>query len=490
MAAVGIGEQSKSEEARLFWDKGSFVDESLEKQIVATMINLDGYFDLGMGELQQDIFTITGNALWADIYRVLGELWEKGQKPSQDSVYTLLDPKVKEEFQSSWRYDIGGNTELLYGEEVFVLGIDRLKELAACRRLYSAMMNSAQLAKKGKLKNALFVAQDELFAIETGKKDVPKIISPDQHADKMFELLIDRKEKKNNGGIYTRFKRLNQSVNGGFGRGDLIIVAAPTGKGKTALALNLVESFAMTQKQVTLYINTEMSDEQIASRWMTIAAKDPAVTHKKVAMGTLSEVEEKSVWNALEKMKHSEFYSVTEPDLTMTKLESIIRRFKSQKDLRVAVVDYVGRMDTQDKKLQEWQVMSQITKRLKTIAQIQDITVIMLAQLNHEGFLKGAKNMEDECDLLLRLEYPVSGTKDGEKKIAKLEAVDANMEIVIQKNRNGPTGAIPAEFIGERMTFEERGLNLDGGNQIQPGSNQASKAQGKDRQMGFDFKDE
>jgi len=256
-------------------------------------------------------------------------------------------------------------------------------------------------------------------------------------------------EKKSNGGIKTGYKKLNYAMNGGFLPEQLIILAAKTGKGKTAFALNLMRDIAITQKKEALYINTEMGAEQIDCRFMSILNADEKTdfTHSDIASGNITESQSIKITQSLDRMYNSGFYSATVPDLTIQTLVSLARRFKAQKDLKVLVVDYVGRMDTQDQKLKEYQVLKNIAKRLKTLAQELKITVIMLAQITDEDKLEGAKAMKNECDLLGYLREMTGG------ELERHGANGFNYFLAIEKNRDGQAIKVPLKFIGEQMTF-------------------------------------
>jgi replicative DNA helicase len=169
------------------------------------------------------------------------------------------------------------------------------------------------------------------------------------------------------------------------------------------------------------------------------------IFHSKIASGKLDDKEVSQVMKAFDVMNNSGFYSVTEPALTMQKLVSICRRYASQKKCRVIVVDYIGRMDTLDAKLQEWQVLKTAAKRLKTLAQELKATVIMLAQVNDDEKLEGARAMKNECDLYgyLRPLYA--------DELATL--AEFNYCLSIEKNRSGPTRKIPLKFYSEILTF-------------------------------------
>ena len=290
--------------------------------------------------------------------------------------------------------------------------------------------------------------QDNIYSIEVEKEDV-KIVTPSERATSIMTTISERMEKKSSGGMKTSYAKLNKAINGGFQTSELIILAAETGKGKTAMAMNIARDVSIVQKFPTLYINTEMNEEQWDTRLATILTKDYAdITYGKIATGDLLPSQFNTIVDYLTVMNNSEFYSVTMPDLDIDSVISVTNRFKAQKDIKVLVVDYVGRMKTTDKKLQEHQVMKDIAKKLKTLAQKLGITVILLAQLNGDEKLEGAKAMKNEADLFFYLQEMNEANKAEYRGNG-----DYNYYMVIDKNRNGPKGKLLLKFTGEKMLF-------------------------------------
>jgi replicative DNA helicase len=159
-------------------------------------------------------------------------------------------------------------------------------------------------------------------------------------------------------GLPTGFNDLNK-VTLGYKPGDLIILGAQTGHGKTSFALHTADAIAVKNKKNMLYLNTEMSREQIALRWGSILS---GIEHDRVRSGELNESELSRILNGFSQLRDSGFYSYPCPNLTPEKTVSIARKFKAQKNIDMMIIDYVGRMDKQDPRYQEWQILEQIVK--------------------------------------------------------------------------------------------------------------------------------
>ncbi|EAX47540.1 DnaB domain protein helicase, C-terminal domain protein [Thermosinus carboxydivorans Nor1] len=415
------------------------VDLELEAQVLAAMLNDNECLDSGMALVKKEYFA---EPFHRTVFDHVQAMYSAGKHIDAITVYEEIKDIAKGR-GVSWMT----LKDAFFSSATFEYCVNKLADLYRARRLADlAQKTLKRIQQKDEPEDILKDVEGELYAITMQTSEI-KILTPQDHARRMFETLSKRLEKRSNGGICTSYVRLNYATNGGFLPGQLIIIAAQTGKGKTAFAMNLMRDIAIQQKQPALYINTEMSEEQMDCRWMAMLTPEPELTHTKIASGQLTDEESLSVVRALDKMNNSGFYSTTIPDLTLTTLVSTARRFKSRTGMKVLVVDYVGRMDTSDPKLQEWQVYKQIAKRLKTLAQELQITVIMLAQITEDEKLEGARGMKNECDLFACLREMTP-----DESLSFLQSY--NYFLVLDKNRDGRRIKIPLRFIGEKLTFE------------------------------------
>lgn len=415
------------------------IDLELEAKILNAMCSFAECLDIGVYEIDKEDFS---DSLYRHIFQTIRQMYSDSKEITLITVYEELK-SVLSQNKNRWMFV----DQSFVSSSEFTYFVKRLKDLAKKRRLHALASQIVSSINNGDDTDELLkTVQNNVYAISADKEKA-EIITPKKHAERILETIARNMEHKSNGGISTSYYKLNRAVNGGFQPGELLIIGAKTGKGKTAFAMNLMRDIAVTQKVVSLYINTEMNDEQVDNRWAAILTKQyPELTYSKIATGMLTDQEFQEVVSVLDAMNNSGFYSVTVPDLTIDDVYSISRRFKLQKEIRFLVVDYVGRMETMDPKLQEWQVFKTIAKKLKTLAQQLNITVIMLAQIGEEGKLEGAKAMKNECDLFA---YLREMDEDEELQYGKAY----NYFLVIDKNRNGPRGMIPLRFIGEKMLF-------------------------------------
>ncbi len=251
-------------------------------------------------------------------------------------------------------------------------------------------------------------------------------------------------------GLPTGFDNLNH-ITLGYKQGDLIILGAQTGHGKTAFALHTAKEVAVNSQHNVLYLNTEMSRQQIALRWGAMLS---AIDHDRIRSGNISETELSIIFNSYSRLRQSGFYSYPCPNLTPEKTISIARKFRVQKKIDLMIIDYIGRMDKIDPRLQEWQMLEQIVKTQKMLAQNLNIAVMCLVQLNPDGTLQGAKRMKNEADLLLKL-APIPREEMDENEDLK-NYINPNYYVIVEKNRDGRSGIrLPITFDLQKQTMKD-----------------------------------
>jgi len=118
------------------------------------------------------------------------------------------------------------------------------------------------------------------------------------------------------------------------------------------------------------------------------------------------------------------------------------------------IIDYVGRMDKYDPRVPEWQMLEQIVKTQKMLAQNLKIAVMCLVQLNADGTMQGARRMKNECDLMLKLTPIPREEFELNEEIKKY--LNPNYYLIIEKNRDGRSGvSIPIVFDLQKQTMKD-----------------------------------
>lgn len=322
-----------------------------------------------------------------------------------------------------------------------------VKDKARLRRLRQALMKLAEDMKQPD------VDVDRLIQEAEGKITELAIDTTEQVQDgaeltKLGREIIEERmsHKGKLHGIPTGIGRLNRLTSGWKGK-DLILLTAESGKGKSSFAQNFIARASFLSEIPTLYINSEMSKEQVILRFASMVS---GVNSDKIKFGEITQTEKDNIFSSMYMIEKAPFYHYPCPSLNLNKVVSISRKLHVQKGVRFVIVDYVGRMDKHEKELKEWQVLEQICKTLKTMAQELDIAVMVLAQLNDDQSLQAAKRMRNEADVLIKL-LPMKPDEMEEAK-HKGYKMNPNYWIYLDKNRDGQGGVmIPVLFNMEKQ---------------------------------------
>jgi hypothetical protein len=227
--------------------------------------------------------------------------------------------------------------------------------------------------------------------------------------------------------------------------------------GKTSLALSILHHLSIDNEIPAAFFSIEMSEHQLIIR---LLSKESKVPLKKIRSGFLSESEvEKLTKTAIEKME-APLYIVDAPSLSILDLKIMARRFKKEKDIKVIVVDYLQLLRLHKKVENRQQEVAEISRELKSLAKELGIPIMALAQLSRQTEMRADKrpqladlresgSIEQDADLVLFIHRPAY-YKD-KKDI--LPGEEGLTELIIAKYRNGETGKIYLEFIGETTEF-------------------------------------
>lgn len=297
----------------------------------------------------------------------------------------------------------------------------------------------------------------EDFIIAVGQKANRSTYSAKEMASIMIETILNRadKEKRKKEVIFTSFGKLN-NLTGGFEKGDLIILSAASGVGKSAFAMNLVYDVGYYENKPVLYLNSEMSVEQMSLRYASIISQ---ASHKAYRNGDVTEVDLNKAMVAADSFSKKNIITTTIPDLQLTNVVAEVRRMKERHDVQLVIVDYIGRMDfLAGQDMQEWQLMEKSARTLKTMAQELQIVVVMVAQLSSNGvsLAKGA-SMKNECDLWLNLKRIDEQDRAAYRQFKSQEVEPYwNTMLEFRKARNVETGLkVLMHFHGDTLSYTD-----------------------------------
>lgn len=272
---------------------------------------------------------------------------------------------------------------------------------------------------------------------------------------KILERLYEKKELVT--GIPSGFKELDR-MTAGFQPSDLIIVAGRPSMGKTAFCLNLAQ-FAAIQKKIPIAIfSLEMSKEQLGIRMLCSEAH---VEGTKLRSGFLSESDWPRLTIAAGNLSDAPIYIDDTAALTVLELRAKARRLKTEHGgLGMVIIDYLQLMKGRTRVESRQQEISEISRSLKALAKELNIPVIAVSQLSRKteertgnrpqlSDLRESGAIEQDADLILFIyrDEVYNRSEDNPNK--------GKAEIIIGKQRNGPTGKIDLAFLDKFTTFKE-----------------------------------
>ena len=302
------------------------------------------------------------------------------------------------------------------------------------------------------------------------------------HAIDMAAKAYERDGKLS--GISTGMTDLDHKL-GGLQSSDLVIVAGRPGMGKTALATNIAFNIARAYESrmrpdgthetvnggVVGFFSLEMSSEQLATR---IIAEQSGVPSYKIRRGDISDYEFQRISEAAREMQSVPFYIDHTGGISIAQLTARARRLKRQRGLDALVVDYLqllsGSKSKGDNRVQE---LTEITTGLKALAKELNVPVVALSQLSRQvenrddkrpqlSDLRESGSIEQDADVVIfvyREEYylknrePRPGTEEHMTWMSEMERAHGKAEVIIGKQRHGPTGTVELAFEAEFTRF-------------------------------------
>lgn len=310
--------------------------------------------------------------------------------------------------------------------------------------------------KQGDVASFLDEAEHRIFEISERKSRPSFFRVRDIVVESMkaVEQLYERKELVT--GVPTGYVDLDRKT-AGLQAGDLIIVAGRPSMGKTALALNISQYAALENGVGVAVFSLEMSKEQLVFRMLCSEAR---VDQSKVRAGFAADRDYPKLAIAADRLAEAPIYIDDTPALSVLELRAKARRLKRERqaNLGLVVVDYLQLMRgvTTDNREQE---ISSISRSLKALAKELSIPVMALSQLNRQVETRADKRplmadlresgaIEQDADVIMFLYRPwVYDPKNADEREA---------EVIIGKQRNGPTGTVPLTFFAEHTRFENR----------------------------------
>ena len=256
-------------------------------------------------------------------------------------------------------------------------------------------------------------------------------------------------------GIPTGFSKLDE-ITSGLNRSDLVLIGARPAMGKTSFALNIARNVGMTGKKV-VFFSLEMSNDQLASRVLSTEAR---VDSNKLRSGDISQDEWMRLAEATDRLTRCNLYFDDTSSITVPVIKSKIKR---EKDVDCIIIDYLGLMESAEKKENRVQEITGITRGLKMLAKDMQIPVVCCCQLSRGpekngkasnrpmlSDLRDSGSIEQDADIVMML-YREGYYKNSAQNADEIDMTKADVDVA--KNRHGPTDRIKLHWDANYTLF-------------------------------------
>lgn len=421
-----------------------------EQSVIGSMI-MDAETITAVSEIliSEDFY----NTGYRVLYECMLELYEAG-KPTD--LVTLQD-KLREK-----------NVPLEFSTVEYISNIVSAVPTSANARYYAEIVKNKAILRKlirttEGIANECYIDNEEIDTLlETTEKQIFDVVQNRTTSDftpikevaiKSFKSIqAAAKNKGSVTGISTGFKDLDYRT-AGFQPSDLILIAARPSMGKTAFVLNIAEYIALHSGVTTAVFSLEMSKDQLVKRLIAMHSK---VDSQHIRTGELEADEWLKITESVKAIGESNLVIDDTPGISIAALRSKCRKLKMENNLGIIIIDYLQLMTAGKRTESRQQEISEISRSLKALARELNCPVVALSQLSRSvesrdnkrpmlSDLRESGAIEQDADVVMFIYRDDYYNKDSEKK--------GVAEIIIGKQRNGPTGTIELAWLSQYTKF-------------------------------------
>lgn len=412
-------------------------DESILK--VTELITPQDFYTPAHGKIFQALIDITSRKERADLVTLQNELEKKN----------ILD-------------EVGGLIYLLsLQEDIPSIGLvaqhaNIIKEKSILRDLISSateIVSSCYTQDDENINALLDAAEKTIFKIANKRSD-QNFVQLNIWLKKTFQHLSDIKSSSGGvTGVPSGFHKLDL-MSSGFQPGDLVILAARPSMGKTALSLNIA-AYAAAQDITVGIFSLEMSAEQLTLR---LLSTESSISHQSIRNATITSDEWVELTNVAARLAERKIFIDDTAGIDIMALRAKARQLKIKENVGFIVIDYLQLLNSNKKHENRHQEVSEISRALKALAKELSIPILALSQLSRAvdgrmdkrpmlSDLRESGAIEQDADLIMFLYRDVVYNPDTENP--------ASAELIVGKQRNGPTGVVQLTFLRELTKFED-----------------------------------
>lgn len=300
-------------------------------------------------------------------------------------------------------------------------------------------------------------AQQKVFAIGDQGQARDEWQSSDAGVAQAIDLIQTRHDNPDAGGfIPTGLSELDEKLNGGLRPGKVYVIAARPSMGKTSLALTIGDHIATEEGHPVGVLSMEMPKDEVQDRRVSM---NSGVRYDKILRPErMSDFDWAAVSTAVEALRQVPLYVSDQSALTINQLRSKARALKRRHGLSVLIVDYIGLMESTDRRASRSEKIGEISRGIKALSKELGIAILLLAQLNREvekrpnqrpilADLRESGDIEQDADVVLFVHRPYQAKPDLDAEWKDFA------ELILAKHRGGACGLLNARFIGQTMKF-------------------------------------
>lgn len=330
-------------------------------------------------------------------------------------------------------------------------------ERAVLRRLVDAGTRIVQMgyASEGEVTDLVNTAQAEIYNVTGGNEAEDFVALVDVLEDTVNEIEVNGGRDGEMAGIPTGFRELDAATNG-LHPGQLVIIAARPGLGKSTLALDFARHASISARVPAIFFSLEMGRNEIATRLLAAETSIPMNTLRR---GDLDQRDWDRIAIARSRtIADAPLYIDDSPNMTLVEIRAKCRRLSQRSGLKLVVIDYLQLMTSGKKVESRQQEVSEFSRALKLLAKELQVPVVALSQLNRNSEQRSDKrpaladlresgSLEQDADMVILLHRDDAFERDAPPT--------GEADLIIAKHRNGPTKTIKVAFSGMHSRFSD-----------------------------------
>ena len=327
-------------------------------------------------------------------------------------------------------------------------------EKATLRRLVEVGTRIAQMgyANEGEIEDLVNQAQADVYSVTRGAVTEDYVGLSDSIEAAIQEIESAQKRGGEMVGVPTGFAELDDLTHG-MHPGQLIILAARPAVGKSTFALDLARHAAIKANKPTIFFSLEMGRAEIAMRMLSAESQIPLQNMRK---GTIGDTDWTRLAAVRGQINDAPLFIDDSPNMTLVEIRAKCRRLAQRVGLKMIVIDYIQLMTSGKKVESRQQEVSEFSRALKLLAKELQVPVIALSQLNRRAedtkdkkpeisHLRESGSLEQDADVVILLHREDLGQKDHPRA--------GEADIILAKQRSGPTGTVVLAFQGQYSRF-------------------------------------